>query len=63
MTDYEEFRTFLNLFGIAYRVEQREGEQIIVCTAKTEKVDGYYGFFVDFTFDQTGEFVTMGVWE
>lgn len=72
MTDSERLEQLLNDFGISFekapnsclRPDDPAGGWYITITAKeSTKVDGYFDFFADFTFDANGKFVVAGVWE
>lgn len=73
MTDSERLEQLLHDFGISFKKEPNDafirpddpaGGWYITITAKeSTKVDGYFGFFADFTFDANGKFVVAGVGE
>jgi hypothetical protein len=72
VTDSERLEQLLYDFGISFkkepnyclRTDDPVGGWYITVTAKeSTRVDGYYGFFADFTFDADGKFTGAGVWE
>lgn len=63
MTDYEKYTQLLTEFGVEFDVlEDAEGKEVGL-HAKSEKVEGYFGFYSEALFDQDGAFINFGVWE
>jgi hypothetical protein len=68
MDDRKRITTLFQDLDVATRTE---GNDIIIEVGEfdsdsgrqTTRVDGYDGFFVRFEFNQSGEFIKMGIWE
>ena len=64
-TDKERFLELMQDFGIAQTYDYSEGDVIvIVYEAKSQdRVIGYFGFSMNWFFDENGKFVQVGIWE
>ena len=63
MNDKEKVLQLFSELGIEVDQTVKEEEIILDITAKSsEKVMGYWGCILEFHFDKTGEFKSMGIW-
>jgi hypothetical protein len=61
MTDKEKLITLFNELGIQFT---EEVNNTIICGVNSgEKIQGYFGFYVEFIFGENGNFLNMGIWE
>lgn len=64
MTDKDRLVELLQSFGIGFKAEAcDDGKAAVICKEGMPEVDGYQGFYVSFEFTESGEFVSMGIWE
>ncbi len=57
--DKEKLLKLLQSFGL----EPESNNNNITLEEGQQKVDGYSGFFIYFTFDNNGNFINCGIWE
>lgn len=66
ITDLGKARRMFREFGIGF-AEHKDVDgfytQLTLEALEQDKVKGYAGFVADFTFDETGKFVDVGIWE
>ena len=66
MTDKEKLLELFESFGITPDIEEDRYPSRVNAArfrAETGGVRGYYGFYVQFEFNDAGEFLEFGVWE
>jgi hypothetical protein len=66
MTDKEKLAELLDSWGVPHH--ENEPGHVTVGSAPnvveySDKVTGYGGFFTDFEFSESGEFLKIGTWE
>jgi hypothetical protein len=59
MTDKEKVISLLTELGIGFEDESN----IIHCHEGMSKVEGYIRFYMNWTFDENGKFINIGIWE
>jgi hypothetical protein len=72
VTDRERFEALMADFGVPLNPTithvwepdpDRPNDLTIIADAPGDRVEGYIGFRADFTFDDDGNFVKVGIWE
>lgn len=71
MTDKDKLVSLLTEWGVPFYEETEYGETAVILEADSQyqdvpgrsKIRGYGAFVTHFTFDETGGFLHVGIWE